>query len=438
MKSTNISLITAFAAIIFTSMTMLSNGLCAQGPEPRKRSAELGLHVGVLEPGPLNAITDVQGVLVGHTTRLEGEDIRTGVTAILPHGGNLFQQKVPAAIHCYNGFGKLAGYLQVRELGNIEAPIVLTNTLNVGTAVDAVVKYVLSSDGNESVRSVNAVVGETNDGYLNDIRGQHITRQDVEQAIRSAASGVVEEGTVGAGTGTMAFGYKGGIGTASRQTPAIDGKQYTVGVLVQTNFGRSLVINGIPFTRAMEREQLEMERKERIREDRDQGDMGQMHLESPGTGGPNAYGAVPELAHEEFPGEVEEGSCMIVIATDAPLCARNLDRLARRSFTGMGRTTTVMTNGSGDFAIAFSTAWTIPHEGLQMPGDLPPLLSNNAMNGLFQAVEEATQDAVYNSLLMATPVTGQGGRGGEAIPVDEVIRLLKEYNMFKYNDRLPR
>lgn len=385
-------------------MTIAS--LSAQTPEARMRSAELGLHVGELQAGPLNAITDVQGVLVGHTTRIEGDHIRTGVTAILPHGGNLFQQKVPAAIHCYNGFGKLAGYLQVRELGNIEAPIVLTNTLNVGTAVDAVVKYVLSSDGNESVRSVNAVVGETNDGFLNDIRGQHVTGQDVEQAIRSAAPGVVAEGTIGAGTGTMAFGYKGGIGTASRITPPIDGKQYTVGVLVQTNFGRSLVINGIPFTREMQREH--------------RGDTGQIHQEIPGAGDP------------------EEGSCMIVIATDAPLCARNLDRLARRSFTGMGRTTTVMTNGSGDFAIAFSTAYTIPHGGNTMPDDWPPLLSNNAMNGLFQAVEEATQEAIYNSLLMATPVTGHGGRKGEAIPAAEVVRFLKEYNMFEYNDRLNR
>jgi D-aminopeptidase len=438
MKSIGTTLFTALMAILCTFLVVPSNSLSAQTHEARVRSAELGLRVGELEAGPLNAITDVEGVLVGHATRIEGAHIRTGVTAILPHGGNIFREKVPAAIHCYNGFGKLAGFLQVRELGNIEAPIVLTNTLNVGTAVDAVVNYVLSSDGNESVRSVNAVVGETNDGFLNDIRGQHVTGQDVEQAIRSAAAGAVAEGTVGAGTGTMAFGYKGGIGTASRQTPAIDGKQYTVGVLVQTNFGRSLVINGIPFTRAMEREQMEMERKERIREDRDQGDMGQMHLESPGTGGPNAYGAVPELAHEEFPGEVEEGSCMIVIATDAPLCARNLERLARRSLTGMGRTTTVMTNGSGDFAIAFSTAYTIPHEGWQMPDDQPPLLSNNAMNGLFQAVEEATQEAIYNSLLMATPVVGHAGRRGEAIPVEKVARFLKECDMFKYNDRLYR
>ena len=379
MKFTDVSLFTAMMAMLGSFMALSSNSLSAQEYGPRMRSAAWGLQVGELETGPLNAITDVEGVLVGHTTRIEGEHIRTGVTAILPHSGNLFRDKVPAAIHCYNGFGKLAGYLQVRELGNIEAPIVLTNTLNVGTAVDAVVKYVLSSDGNESVRSVNAVVGETNDGFLNDIRGQHVTGQDVEQAIRSAVSGPVQEGTVGAGTGTMAFGYKGGIGTASRLTQAIDGKQYTVGVLVQTNFGRSLVINGIPFAR-------------------EQGDTGQLHPE------PQA--------------EVEEGSCMIVIATDAPLCARNLERLARRSFTGMGRTTTVMTNGSGDFAIAFSTAYTIPHEGHQMPDNQPALLSNNAMNGFFQAVEEATQEAIYNSLLMATPVTGHGGRRGEAIPVE--------------------
>lgn len=400
---------------------MLPSQLFSQDDATRRRSSEIGLHVGGLHAGPLNAITDVQGVLVGHTTRMEDDHIRTGVTAVLPHGRNLFQEKVPAAIHCYNGFGKLAGYLQVQELGNIEAPIVLTNTLNVGTAVDAVIKYVLSSDGNEAVRSVNAVVGETNDGFLNDIRGQHITTTDVDRAIRAAVGGPVAEGTVGAGTGTMAFGYKGGIGTASRLTPEIDGTQYTVGVLVQSNFGRSLLINGIPFTREMQREERTRDRGENLYGENNEGYA--------------MAGAVQGLSGLYGP---EEGSCMIVIATDAPLCPRNLDRLARRSFTGMGRTTTVMTNGSGDFAIAFSTAYTIPHGGNRMPEDWPPLLSNNAMNGLFQAVEEATQEAIYNSLLMADPVTGHQGRRGEAIPVEEVVRFLKEYNMFEYNDRLPR
>jgi len=380
--------------IFFAIMiVVLCNHFQAQGHNGRKRAFDLGLHVGVLYSGPKNMITDVKGVKVGHVTRIEGDSIRTGVTAVLPHGENLFRNKVPAAIYSFNGFGKLAGYLQVKELGNIETPIILTNTLNVGTAVDAVIAYMLSLAGNEDVRSVNAVVGETNDGFLNDIRGQHVTGADVWNAIKGAAAGIVEEGSVGAGTGTTAFGYKGGIGTASRLTPVIDGKQYTVGVLVQTNFGRSLLINGIPFTREM-----------------------QTH----------------EMAKEE------EGSCMIIIATDAPLCARNLNRLARRSFVGMGRTTTVMTNGSGDFAIAFSTAYLIPHGSDNLPPDTPPLLNNDAMNGLFQAVDEATQEAIYNSLFMATTVEGIRGRRAEAIPLEEVSRLLIKYNMVNINDRLPR
>jgi D-aminopeptidase len=352
----------------------------------RARAADIGLKVGSLETGPLNAITDVAGVLVGHKTLWRGDSVRTGVTAILPHGGNLFHDKVPAAIHCYNGFGKLAGYLQVRELGTIETPVVLTNTLNVGTAVEAVVAYVLSSDGNEGVRSVNAVVGETNDGYLNDIRGRHVQPADVHEAILAARGGPVAEGSVGAGTGTVAFGYKGGIGTASRRTPPIGGRRYTVGVLVQSNFGRVLQLQGIPFSEA------------------------------------------PAAGNEPDP---EEGSCMIVIATDAPLSDRNLERLARRSFTGMGRTTRLMSNGSGDFAIAFSTAYTIPHDGLLLPDDLPPLLGNNAMNPLFQAVEEATQEAIYNSLFMARPVTGHQGRHVPAIPLERVQELLHLHGMYQ-------
>jgi len=381
---------TLFAVFMIVAF---SSQFQAQGQNGRKRASELGLHVGVLHPGPQNMITDVKGVLVGQVTRIEGDSIRTGVTAVLPHSGNLFRDKVPAAIYSFNGFGKLAGSLQVEELGNIETPIILTNTLNVGTAVDAVISYMLSLPGNETVRSVNAVVGETNDGFLNDIRGQHITATDVRNAIKVASTGMVAEGSVGAGTGTTAFGYKGGIGTASRLTPPVEGRQYTVGVLVQTNFGRSLLINGIPFSREIDA--------------REAGDEG-------------------------------EGSCMIIIATDAPLCARNLERMARRSFVGMGRTTTVMTNGSGDFAIAFSTAYTIPHGSSFLPDDVPPLLNNDAMNGLFQAVEEATQEAIYNSLFMATTIEGVGNRRAKAIPLEEVTRLLKEYNMFNLNDRLPR
>lgn len=347
----------------------------------RRRALDLGLQVGVLSPGALNMITDVPGVKVGHVTRIEGNHIRTGVTAILPHGGNLFQQKVPAAIYCFNSFGKMAGSLQVEELGNIETPIVLTNTLNVGTAVDAVVGYMLRLEGNEGVRSVNALVGETNDGFLNDIRGQHVTAGDVIGAIESAKAGVVKEGSVGAGTGTTSFGWKSGIGTASRMTVPIDGHVYTVGVLVQSNFGRILYIHGKPFVR--------------------------------------------EPQEEKFEGE-EDGSAMIIIATDAPLSDRNLKRMAKRSFMGMGRTTNYMSNSSGDFAIAFSTAYTFPHGGQGHIKNMPALVDNHAMNTLFQAVEEATQEAIYNALFMAVGMTGNQGNRVEAIPLHMVKEFLQQ------------
>lgn len=353
--------------------------LIASGPvqaEKRMRARELGIEVGRLKPGRYNAITDVEGVLVGHATLFSGDSIRTGVTAILPHGGNVFQEKVPAAACFFNAFGKMAGYTQIEELGNIETPVVLTNTLSVGTAVTAVVRYTLEQKGNESVRSVNAVVGETNDGYLNDIRGMHVTGEDVIGAVRSARSGPVEEGAVGAGTGTVAFGYKGGIGTSSRITEEIDGAGYTVGVLVQSNFGWELKINGRRFSRRAE--------------------------------------------------EGEDGSCMIVIATDAPLSPRNLRRLAKRSFTGMGRTRSVMSNGSGDYAIAFSTAWRIPHGGGPDRVEVPPLVGNDSMSLLFRAVEEATEEAIYNSLFTAVTVRGRGGRRVEAIPLGEVRSLMLE------------
>lgn len=347
----------------------------------RRRALDLGLQVGVLSPGALNMITDVPGVKVGHVTRIEGNHIRTGVTTILPHGGNLFQQKVPAAIYCFNSFGKMAGSLQVEELGNIETPIVLTNTLNVGTAVDAVVGYMLRLEGNEGVRSVNALVGETNDGFLNDIRGQHVTAGDVIGAIESAKAGVVQEGSVGAGTGTTSFGWKSGIGTASRMTVPIDGHVYTVGVLVQSNFGRILYIHGKPFVREPQEEKSERE---------------------------------------------EDGSAMIIIATDAPLSDRNLKRMAKRSFMGMGRTTNYMSNSSGDFAIAFSTAYTFPHGGQGHIKNMPALVDNHAMNTLFQAVEEATQEAIYNALFMAVGMTGNQGNRVEAIPLHMVKEFLQQ------------
>ena len=372
--------------------------------ENRVRSRDAGIITGTLEPGELNMITDVAGVKVGHVTLVESDNIRTGVTAIIPHSGNLFADKVPAAIHCFNGFGKLAGYLQVKELGNIETPIVLTNTLNVGTAVDAVVRYMLDLEGNENVRSVNAVVGETNDGFLNDIRGQHVSAEHVKEAIRGARGGPVEEGSVGAGTGTTSFGFKAGIGTASRKTPPIGGKSYTIGVLVQSNFGRELVINGITVPRDA------------------------VSASTAATAGDlAATTGDPAITAEK----ADDGSCMIIIATDAPISSRNLERLARRSFNGMARTTRFMSNSSGDFAIAFSTAYRISHGGPEMSDDMTPLLDNSSMDGLFRAVEEATQEAIYNSLFMTEGMEGRDGNRAGAVSVAGVLELLEGHNIIK-------
>jgi len=351
--------------------------------EKRVRARNIGIVTGLMKQGELNAITDIPGVMVGHQTLIVGDSIRTGVTAILPHSGNIFLEKVPAAIYVFNGFGKLAGYTQVRELGNIETPIILTNTLSVPAAVNALIRYTLSQEGNENIHSVNGIAGETNDGYLNDIRSLHVTENDVIAAIKAAETGIVKEGSVGAGTGTTALGFKGGIGTSSRLLPAIDGRQYTVGVLVQSNFGRDLIINGIPFP--------------------------QVNLQA------------------RVNTEDESGSCMIVIATDAPLSERNLERLGKRAFIGMGRTTTVMSNGSGDYAIAFSTGYRIPYHTDRQTIDIPPLVSNDAMTIFFRAVEEATQEAIYNSLFMATSITGFRGHTVEAIPLEQVKELMSRY-----------
>jgi D-aminopeptidase len=370
-------------------IVILSNVLFSQEKNKALRAADIGIDVGTMPKGLLNSITDVSGVLVGHKTLIREDNIRTGVTAVIPHEGNIFKQKVPAAIYVFNGFGKLAGFTQVEELGNIETPIILTNTLSIGDAVKATVKYIISKEGNTDLRSVNAVVGETNDGYLNDIRGMHVTEQDVIDAIKTAKSGIIEEGSAGAGTGTVAFGLKGGIGTSSRLA-AIGSKTFTVGVLVQTNFGRELIINGIPYTR--------------------------------------------EVKYEEADRQ-EDGSCMIVIATDAPLSSLNLKRLAKRSVIGMGRTTTVMSNGSGDYAIAFSTAYKIPHEPVNQINEIPFLIDNSAMSTLFQAVEEATQEAIYNSLFSAATTTGFSGRTVESISIEKVKKLLKKYNMEKLKSR---
>jgi D-aminopeptidase len=353
----------------------------------------------MLSPGPLNAITDVAGVAVGHTTLIRGEQVRTGVTAVLPHGSNLFQEKVPGAVFVGNGFGKLMGSTQVNELGEIETPILLTSTLCVPRVADALLDYMLRLPGNEAIRSINPLVAETNDGYLNDIRGRHVSPEDVIRAIETATSGPVEEGAVGAGTGTIAFGFKGGIGTASRLLPAALGG-YTVGVLIQTNFGGILTINGAPVGRELGRYYLKEE------------------LEHPPEQGPS-------------PSDQADGSVIVVIAADAPVDARNLHRLAARSMLGLARTGSAATNGSGDYAIAFSTSPELSRStGTGMSDPLTPrsvrLLPNEAMSPLFLAVIEATEEAVYNSLFGATTMSGCS-HTVEALPLDQTIEILRRY-----------
>jgi D-aminopeptidase len=365
-------------------------GAFVQAPPERPRMREFGIQTGILEPGPLNAITDVSGVAVGHATIVEGNDVRTGVTAVLPHGGNIFQDKVPAAVFVANGFGKLTGSTQVRELGTIETPIVLTNTLSVPTAADAVIDYILGLAGNERVESVNPVVGETNDGWLNDIRGRHVAKDHVLAAIRKAATGPVEEGAVGAGTGTMCYGYKGGIGTSSRKLPARQGG-YTVGVLVQTNHGGVLQIGGVRAAERLKR-------------------------------GPSAFPF--DSGRPSDP--VVQGSCMIVVATDAPLDARNLERLAQRATLGIARTGGYNSNGSGDYAIAFSTAAEVrvPHRS-QSPTRTVTILRNENVSPLFLAAAEAAEEAILDSLFKATRMQGYAGHIAEALPLDKLKTLLK-------------
>jgi D-aminopeptidase len=334
------------------------------GAQSRPRARDVGLRPGTLTTGPLNAITDVKGVRVGHATLIEGENVRTGVTAILPHGGNLFSEKVPGAAVVANGFGKLAGSTQVNELGEIETPILLTSTLNVPRVADALLDYMLALPGNENVHSINPLVGETNDGYLNDIRGRHVRREHVHEAIRTAHEGLVQEGAVGAGTGTVAFGFKGGIGTSSRRAGTS-----TVGVLVQTNFGGELTIGGAPVGRELR-------------------------------------------GSKRTPAD---GSIMIIVATDAPVDARNLRRMAARSIWGLARTGSTGSNGSGDYAIAFST--------VRNPARL---VSNDEMSPLFRAVIEATEEAIYNSLFQAVTVSGNG-HTAEALPLERTLEILKRY-----------
>ena len=360
---------------------------CGQAMAGDVRVRELGIEIGVMRPGVFNAITDVPGVRVGHCTLVEGDSIRTGVTAILPHPGNPFLEKVPAAIHIGNGFGKLAGFTQVEELGNLESPILLTNTLAVGTAVSATVAHLLRQPGMEKVRSLNAVVGETNDGQLNDIRAMALRPEHIEQALASAQSGPVSEGNVGAGTGTIAFGWKGGIGTASRVLPKSAGG-YHVGVLAQTNFGGVLTIAGVPVDKIMDR-----------------------HLMK------GAYDSA-------------DGSCMMVVATDAPLDARNLKRLAARAMLGLGRTGGIAANGSGDYVIAFSTAIEVrvPHAASERTNPPAALLRNDAMTPLFLAAIEATEEAILNSMFMAQDMTGHEGRRVPALPVPEILPILKQHH----------
>jgi D-aminopeptidase len=385
----------------------------------RPRAREAGVRVGVLPAGAQNAITDVAGVRVGHQTITRGDSVRTGVTAVLPHGGNLFREKVPGAVFVGNGFGKLAGSTQVEELGEIETPILLTSTLSVPRAADALVEYMITLPGNEDVRSVNPLVGETNDGALNDIRGRHVTRDDVFAAIKSAREGAVEEGAVGAGTGTVAFGFKGGIGTSSRKLPASLGG-YTVGVLVQTNYGGVLTINGAPVGRELGRYYLkdELERANTTpRADDDR--------RAPRSG-------KPERASSADPNDAADGSVIIVVATDAPVDARNLKRMASRAVVALARTGSAMTNGSGDYAIAFSTAPALRVRPARNAADVyaprdARLLPNDAMSPLFLATIEATEEAVYNSLFRAQTTTGNG-RTVEALPLERTLEILRKYN----------
>jgi len=375
-------LVCAFADILACAQ----NAAMSEAARPRAR--EIGIRPGVYEPGPKNGITDVAGVLVGQVTIIEGERVRTGVTAILPHGGNVFQDKVAGAVYVYNAFGKLVGSTQVNEMGQIETAIVLTNTLSAWDAAAAVAAWTLAQPGNEEVRSINPLVGETNDGWwLNDIRGFHVKAEHVQRALQEANDGPVEEGSVGAGEGTTAFGWKGGIGTSSRHLPQKDGG-FMLGVLVQTNFGGHLTIAGVP---VWER------------------------LKSPGE-------QAQKVGRRQ--GSESDGSCMMVVATDAPLDSRQLRRLAARAMLGMSRTGSSGSNGSGDYVIAFSTSNRI--QAAAMRGAAVSLLAEDALSPLFEAVAEATEEAIDNSLLKAQTVRGRDGHVAPAIPVARLREILVE------------
>lgn len=384
-----------FGAVGFAVLAVAT--LAAQDAA-RPRARDLGLAPGVFEPGARNAITDVAGVSVGHATLIQGDSVRTGVTVIVPHQGNVFQDKVPGAVFVGNAFGKLAGSTQVDELGTIETPIALTNTLSVGAVMEGLVKWTIDQSGNDNVRSVNALVGETNDGGLNDIRGQQVRPQHVIEALKAATSGAVQEGSVGAGTGTQAFGWKGGIGTSSRKLDTRYGG-YTVGVLVQSNYGGVLTMGGAPVGRILGR-----------------------YAYQPRTQAQNGLAESREPKAESS----GDGSCMIVVATDAPLDARDLKRLAARAVFGLARTGSSYSNGSGDFAIAFSTAADLRTRFGSSAAQPRTLLPTDGVSPLFQAALEATEEAVYNSLLKATPVSSRFGKA-EALPIDRVKEILGRY-----------
>ena len=408
-----------FVILLIFGINTLVHSQATISRNRRPRIKDVGLKIGILPVGNLNAITDVAGVKIGHMTISRGENVRTGVTAILPHGGNIFQEKVPGAIFVGNGFGKLMGSTQVNELGEIETPILLTSTLSVPRVADYLIDYMLGLPGNESVQSINPLVAETNDGYLNDIRGRHIAQADVFSAIQNAQTGIVEEGSVGAGTGTIAFGFKGGIGTSSRRLPAQLGG-YTVGVIVQTNFGGVLSIDGAPVGIELGKYYLK-----------------DIFEAKPTSGNVNTttgkQSQTLQNKNEKDINNLADGSIIIVIATDAPVDARQLKRMASRSMLGLARTGAAATNGSGDYAIAFSTAPELrikPLSNNQIPRDLK-VLSNDAMSPLFLAVIEATEEAIYNSLFRATTVTGQQARKVEALPIDKTIEILRKYRKLK-------
>ena len=380
MHSVNINCLRVWIVVLLCLM-VVSPAVMAQR---HKTLREWGFPTGIFETGKYNAITDVPGVTVGHVTCIEGDSIRTGVTAIVPHQGNIFSNKVPAAIYVGNGFGKLAGVTQVRELGNIETPVILTNTLSVAAGIEGAIRYTLMQPGCEHERSVNAVVGETNDGHLNDIRQMRVTPQMVIDAITSAHGGPVEQGNVGAGTGTICFGFKGGIGTSSRVLPASLGG-YTVGVLAQTNYGGILEIDGVQVGQKLQKH---------------------------------------DFINHVRKSENVDGSCMMVVITDAPLDSRNLERVAKRAMMGMAKTGGIASNGSGDYVIALSVA----------PGNLidddaktiaSTVLANSEMSPIFAATIEATAEALWNSLFMAESMTGKGGYHVDALPVDQVLEMLR-------------